>query len=129
MPRSDTGISGSSTWRSASQIRASTALTPRPSSTGSPSVLSARRSCSSPRALPALQHLVPRHRPDGEIPLALLRVEAGGEGAVDDVDVRLLIEMRRHADAHLLHERHDLAHPVLAQLVVGLALEAVLELY
>src|SRR3954451_15195520 len=78
-------------------------------------------------AAPALLDLVPADR-RREIPLAFLWVEPCWEGAVDHVLAGLGIEVDRVLDAELVEERDDVTHPVLAQLVVELALEAVLEL-
>ena len=131
------GISGSSTSVSASTAPRPPSVSGRPRSArplasvavirGSPSGASRRRSSFiGPRPFQRVEHVVPGDL--GAAPLLLLGVEGLRERAVDDVALGLVVEVGGDVEPDLLHERHDVAHPVLAQLVVGLALEAVLEL-
>src|SRR5947209_3484116 len=99
MPTTDTGISGSSTWRRASHRRASTLAlgensrmglvlsTAPPERTGLVPPLEGRHvvAVHRPAGAPAHQHLIPRHRPLVEQPLPLLLVKARRERAVDHV--------------------------------------------
>src|SRR5919202_3253521 len=78
--------------------------------------------------LPAAEHLVPGARALLVQPALVRRVEAGRERHLEHVLLPLLVEVGRDLQADLLAERHHLAHPGLPQLVVALALEAVLQL-
>src|SRR5262252_3777635 len=126
MPRSTmlTGISGSWTSRSASM--SSSGIDMRPAE---PVKFLLQRShhlgvARASRA-PALQHVVPA---TGVVVVPSLGfcIEGAREWVVQDVVVTSL--MGRHLDAHLVAERHDQGEPPLTELVVGLALQPVVEL-
>src|SRR5438045_3306378 len=127
MPRSTmlTGISGSRTSRSASSRRLSGTGVRPPELVelllqGRYHLVVAR-----PAGAPAAHDGVPVARV-GEVPAPGLGVEGAGEGVVEDPLLALVVGW--HPDADLLAVGHDQREPPLAELVVGLALEAVVEL-
>src|SRR5437899_7456640 len=127
MPRSTmlTGISGSSTSRSASR---------RPASSGMPVRLAElvelllergdHLGVAGAAAAPALDDVVPRAG-IGEVPALDVGVERAGERVVDDERVALAVG--GHLEPDLLAVRDHEREPPLAELVVGLALEPVVE--
>src|SRR3982074_343786 len=82
-----------------------------------------------PAAAPALDHVVPRAGV-GEVPALRVRVERAGEGVVERPGLRAVRRLagRGHADPDLLAVGDDEREPPLAELVVRLALEPVVEL-
>src|SRR5215467_5971269 len=126
MPRSTmlTGISGSWTSRSASM--SSSGIDMRPAK---PVEFLLQRShhlgvARASRA-PALQHVVPAAGVI-EVPPLGFCVKGARERVVQDVVVTFLVG--RHLDADLVAKRHDQGEPPLTELVVGLALQPVVEL-
>src|SRR5215471_1663800 len=127
MPRSTmlTGISGSSTSRSASRS-ASSAIRVRLAEAVELLLergdhLGVARSA----AAPALDDVVPRAGV-AEVPALGLGIEGAREGVVEHVRVALAV--RGHAEADVLAVGDDQREPPLPELVVGLALEPVVEL-
>src|SRR5438128_2048474 len=144
MSTTETGISGSSTSRKAHHRRASVSARSITCGTPPQDHTRARSSCSSrapatlqagdvlvvhwTAGLPALENVVPADTAIFEPPALVGRVERRRERHIDHVFARLGVEVGWHAQADFFAERHDLAHPHLTQLVVGTALEAVVEL-
>src|SRR5207248_1598628 len=75
--------------------------------------------------LPAYQHIVPADRSLLEQEALIRGIELRRERAVDDILAALGVVMRRDVQPQALAQRDRGGHPLLAQLVVGRALEAV----
>src|SRR5215467_13953435 len=128
MPRSTmlTGISGSSTSRRASSSRSSSGMGVR-----LPELVELlleggdHLGVAGPARAPALNDVVPRAG-IADVPALRPGVERAGEGVVERE--RLALAVGGDPDADLLAVRHHEREPPLPELVVGLALEAVVEL-
>src|SRR3990172_1152388 len=126
-----TGYSGSRTSASAARTRASVVIgsgrqrSPlEPSSLDHLDELLVRR----PALAPALLHLVPGDLALLEEPPLLLLVELRREWAVDHERALRGVVVSRHADPDRLAERDRGRHPLLPELVVRHALQAVVDL-
>src|SRR5579885_3556553 len=78
-----------------------------------------------PARLPAFHYIVPRTL---ALPALGLRIEVLRKLALEDILLLFLVIVRGHLDLQLLAQGNSGRHPGLAQLVVALALEAILKL-